>query len=604
MIPTKSHRIRILIVAFPLLAGLIALGYRLYDLQVVRHAELAEAVNRIHERRIKLHALRGMIVDCNENILAHSVVVRTVIMDPELMRDQDKRRAKKGLPPQSPVTVQLLSQHLGVPAGDIESHLNDAGHCVVIRKKVPEEIVQHLREALKVQQIKGVFFDDDQMRFYPNGPLMSHVLGYVNSEQVGVDGVEFQLQKDLQGQDGWRRITCDRRGREVLVYRDEDFPARNGYNVVLTLDQAVQNIVEQELDVAFKKHCPESAVVIVMRPATGEILAMSNRPTFDPNSTKKTIDSLKNRAVADMIEPGSTFKIVTVAAALDQRLVGLNDSIWCENGRFLYAGRYLSDHEPYGTLSVADVLVKSSNIGAAKIALLLQNDKMFQAIRNFGFGEYSFGEKSGERWPGEIRGVVHPVRNWSKVSITRLAMGHEVGVTPVQMTAAMCAIANGGNLMRPQIIKRVVDQNGNVIREFFPQVRRRVVDEKAARETIEALRQVVSKAGTAAKAIIPGFDVAGKTGTAQKIVNGQYVHDSYVSSFAGFFPAGNPEICIYVMINDPKGKEYYGGTVAAPVFHDIAVRVGSYLNIKPTMPIGPGQGGTGIVQAANHGGGR
>jgi len=300
-----------------------------------------------------------------------------------------------------------------------------------------------------------------------------------------------------------------------------------------------------------------------------------------------------------MIEPGSTFKIVTVAAALDQRLVSLNDTIFCENGRFLYAGRYLSDHEPYGTLSVAEVLVHSSNIGAAKIALMLQNDKMYQAIRNFGFGEYAFGEKHGERWPGEIRGMVHPIKNWTKVSITRLAMGHEIGVTPVQMATAMCAIANGGNLMRPQIVKRVVDSNGNIIREFFPQVRRRVVDTKAAQETVEALKQVVSKAGTAVKAAIPGFEVAGKTGTAQKIVNGQYVHDHYVSSFAGFFPASDPELCIYVMLNDPKGKDIYGGAVAAPVFHDMAIRIASYLNIKPTLPIVPLQADNTLVQAAN-----
>jgi len=288
---TKSHRTRILIVAFPLLAGMASLGYRLYDLQVVRHRELAEAVNRMHERRVKLPALRGMIVDCNENLLAHSVMVRTVVMDPQFLREEDERRAKKGKPPQTPEVVQILSQQLSLPRQEIEKRLDDTTHYSVLKHKVPEEIAQKLQETLKEQKIKGIVFEDDQSRFYPNGALMSHVLGLVNGDQVGIDGVECLMQKDLQGQDGWRRITCDRRGREVLIYRDEDFPARNGYNVVLTLDQAIQNIAEQELESACKKHHPDSAVVVVMRPSTGEILALANRPTFDLNSPDKPVES-------------------------------------------------------------------------------------------------------------------------------------------------------------------------------------------------------------------------------------------------------------------------------------------------------------------------
>jgi len=580
MIPTRAHRIRALLIAGLLLAGMGALGWRLYDLQVIRHQELSQAANRL--RRVKLPALRGVILDCNQNILAHSIGVHTVVVDPQVVDEEDARLARAKRPSRKPELLQVLSDQLVLPRAEVWAKLNESGRYSVLKRNVSEETAQNLRETLKEKQLRGVLFEDGQMRFYPNGPLMSHVLGYMNMEQHGVDGVELMMQCDLQGQDGWRKIECDRRGREIVVFRNEDFPSRNGYSVVLTLDQAIQSIVEQVLDEAVQEYRPDSAVVIVMRPATGEILALANRPTFNPNSGDKRIENLKNPAISDLIEPGSTFKIVTVAAALDQRIVSLDDTVWCENGKFFYGGRYLNDHAPFGNLSVVNVLVHSSNIGAAKIALMLGNERMHKAMLNFGFGEKAFGDRPGERWPGEIRGIVHPLQSWSQVSITRVAMGHEVAVTPLQIANAMCAIANGGNLMRPQIIKRVVQENGTVVREFFPQVRRRVVDRKAAQEVNEALKQVVGKEGTASRAAVPGFEVAGKTGTAQKVVNGQYANDRFVASFSGYFPADDPELCIYVMFDHPKSREYSGGKIAAPVFHDIAVRVASYMNLKPS----------------------
>lgn len=602
MNPTQRHRIHILLVGVLLFAGLAALGWRLYGLHVTRHVELAREVNRQHERRVKLPSIRGLIVDCNANVLAHSVPVRTVVVDPHAVREDMARRLKARRPSGRGDLARILSQELTLPREEVERKLDAAGRYVVLKRKVPEETVQRLQETLKQQRLRGLIFEDDQIRVYPNGSLMSHVLGYVNAEQRGMEGVERMMQNDLGGEDGWRWIECDNRGREILIFRNEDFPARNGYSVMLTLDQAIQNIVEQELERAVQRFHPDDAVVIVMRPATGEILAMTSRPTFDPNAIGSQMDALRNRAVADENEPGSTFKIVTVAAGLDQRIVNLSDVIWCENGRFLYGGRFLNDHEPFGHLTVAQVLERSSNIGVAKIALMLGKERMHQAMRNFGCGERALGEKPLERWPSEIRGTIHPLRNWSKVSITRVSMGHEVAVTPLQMANAICALANGGNLMRPQIIKRVLDQNGKVVREFFPQVRRRVVDRRAAQQMTEALKRVVSKEGTAMKAAIPGFEVAGKTGTAQKLVNREYVHDQFVSSFIGYFPANDPEICIYAMLDNPKGKDRTGGSVAAPLFHDIGVRVASYLNLKPTMePVAPGAGDASIIPVSNRG---
>lgn len=581
---TPFHHYRVLIVAVLLLAGLGRLAYRLYDLQVSNHAKLSRVVNRMHERLVQLHATRGAIFDCNENLLAHSAPVQTIALDSLEIQKEEARRAKSGRPSGMADLVAVLAEQLELPKAEVEGKLKEAGRYVVLKHKVVQETARRLEQTLEQKRLKGVIFGDDQMRIYPNGPLMSHVLGYVNAEGRGMDGVEGLMQAELQGQDGWRKIERDNRGREIVIFRNEDFSARNGYSVVLTLDQAIQNIVEQELDRAVQQHSPDSAVAIVMRPATGEVLAMASRPTFDPNAADKRIDTLRNRAVSDLMEPGSTFKIVAVASALDQRILTLNDTIWCENGKFLYGGRYLNDHEAYGNLSVLQVLVHSSNIGAAKIALMLGKDLMYQGMRLFGFGERAFDNGKGQGWPGEIRGIVHPLSDWTKVSITRVAMGHEVGVTPIQMVNAMCALANGGNLMRPQMIKRVMDENGRVVREFFPFVRRRVVDQKAARGMTEALQQVVSKEGTAERAAVPGFVVAGKTGTAQKVVNGEYAHDQFVASFCGYFPAEEPELCIYVMLDNPKGKEYFGGKAAAPVFREIAIRTASYLNLRPSAP--------------------
>lgn len=584
--PTRFHRLRALLLAAVGLGVLAALGGRLYWLQVVRHDDLKRMAVRQIGRRIALPAQRGMITDCNGNVLAHTVVRRFVAVDPKAIVEIEQARAKSKLPSSRAAMVRILADQLALPRAEVEEKIGRDSRYVVLARKVTEDTVDKLREALApTGLLRGLSFSDDPERLYPNGQLMCHVLGYVDTEQRGVDGVERVMQGDLRGEDGWRLGETDRSGREIVAFRGEDFAPRNGYTVALALDQTIQDICEQELDRAVATHRPDSAVVIVVRPATGEVLALVSRPGFNSNDPDKLVPNLRNRAVSDLNEPGSTFKIVTVAAALDQRLLSLGDTIFCENGRFEYAGRELSDHEAYGNLSVAEVLIHSSNIGAAKIAIKLGRERMHAAMRAFGFGERAFGDRATEAWPGEVRGIVHPPREWSQVSITRVAMGHEVGVTPIQMIGALAAVANGGNLMQPIIVRRVLDEKGVAVREFFPKVRRRVMDHKAARELTEALKRVVSQEGTAAKAAIPGFQVAGKTGTAQKLVNGQYAHDRHVSSFAGFFPANDPEVCIYVMLDTPKGKEQYGGSVAAPVFREIGARVASYMNLRPTIPV-------------------
>ena len=432
--------------------------------------------------------------------------------------------------------------------------------------------------------------ENDQLRTYPGQNLASHVLGFATSEEreladkgaaseiTGKDGVELFLNSKLSGVRGWRRTETDNRGRELVTLREQDVDARDGLNVVLTLDAYVQHIVEAALADAMEKHSPISISAIVARPRTGEILAMATLPDYNPNNPGAApADARRNRVISDVVEPGSTFKIVPVSGALNDQLVNLTDVFYCEHGHFAFAGRTLHDHEPCDNLTVKGIITKSSNIGAAKIGIKLGQDRLFEYITSYGFGA-----RTGLPLPGEVPGIVHSVKNWSKVSVAQIPMGQGIAVTRLQMMMAMCAIANNGRLMRPMLVDRLEDGSGNTVARYEPQAVRQVVSEATAKQMVEALKSVVTADGTAVKAAMTNYTVAGKTGTAQKVEGGQYVHGKYVASFIGFFPADNPELCISVVLDEPK-EGYYGGLVAAPVFKQIAERAASYLNIQPDI---------------------
>jgi cell division protein FtsI (penicillin-binding protein 3)/stage V sporulation protein D (sporulation-specific penicillin-binding protein) len=347
----------------------------------------------------------------------------------------------------------------------------------------------------------------------------------------------------------------------------------------------LQNIVETELDNAIKQFHPKSATVILMQPRTGEILALANRPNFNLNVQDNVPpDHRRNRAITDRVEPGSTFKIVTTAAALTERIVRPTTMIFCENGYFPWCK--LHDHRAYADLSVNDILVKSSNIGVAKLAIQLGDQKFYEYVRRFGFGE-----RTGVNLPGEVGGTVHPPFSWTKLSITRMPMGQEVDATPLQITAAMCAIANGGHLMMPQIIRDITDEQGKVLTSFPPQEVRQVASKTATDSVRAALIEVVGPKGTAALAHVAGFTVAGKTGTAQKVrPEGGYDHEKYVVSFLGFMPAEDPAFVGLVLIDEaqvPHDKNY-GGMVAAPVFSRIGEKAARYLGLVPSPEIPAG----------------
>jgi cell division protein FtsI/penicillin-binding protein 2 len=328
------------------------------------------------------------------------------------------------------------------------------------------------------------------------------------------------------------------------------------------------------------KHRPAGVSVLAVRPATGELLALANWPTFDPNNVRgSNPNQRRNRAILDAAEPGSTFKIVTVSAALNDQIVTLAEQFDCEHGQFHFAGRILKDHQSYGLLSVEEIITFSSNIGTAKIAIKLGEQRFYQYIRACGFGA-----RTGIPLGGESPGILHSLDKWSKLSISRLPIGQGVAATPLQMTLAMCAIANGGVLMRPMLVDHTEDEQGQVVTRYQPMAVHRVIGAQAARDTVRALKTVATKGGTAAKAALEHYTVAGKTGTGQKPIPGGYSHEKYFASFVGFFPADAPEICIAVFVDEPDVKTgYYGGQVAAPAFKRMAERIAHYLNIRPDI---------------------
>jgi cell division protein FtsI/penicillin-binding protein 2 len=602
---------RLLALAALLALAFAGLGYRLVDLQVLRHDELGKKAQQNTQRNFFLEPRRGDILDAKGNILATSIFVKTVCADPSLI---GPRRAEvtRALAPLLQMSETDLGQRLTARArqNDKGEAATNQNKYVRLKRKVSVETWLQIQAAMtnlnfgldekklpKPEQAfyralreKSVFSEDEQMRVYPNRDLAAHVLGFATSEErelpdgrpaseiTGKDGIELILNSKLTGVRGWRQTETDRRGREVVSMREQNVEPRDGLNVVLTIDSFIQHLVESTLADAMDKHSPISITAIVVRPRTGEILALATLPDFDPNNPGAApADARRDRVISDVVEPGSTFKIVVVSGALNDQVVNLNDVYDCEHGHFAYAGRSLHDHEPYGDLSVKSIITKSSNIGAAKIGIKLGQARLYDYVTSYGFGS-----RTGLPLPGEEPGIVHSLKNWSKVSVAQIPMGQGIAVTRLQMMMAMCAIANHGLLLHPMLVDRLEDEDGKTVVRYPPQRVRQVVSENTAKEMVEALKTVVTHDGTAEKAGMTNYTVAGKTGTAQKAENGVYVHGKYVSSFIGFFPADNPELCISIVLDEPK-EGYYGGLVAAPVFKQIAERTASYLNIPPDI---------------------
>lgn len=562
-----SSRTRCAILCFGFILLFSAFSFRLIYLQMVKHDQYAGLAAEKHVIRQPIFAERGTILDANNEVLAHNVPVETVVADASRLNDVE-------------TTVDLVSNELKLPRTEVSEKLHTDRRYIVLEREVAKANADSLRQKLRAKNLRGIYFEQDATRIYPNGAMLCHVIGFTDFDHNGIQGIEGSLDEYLHGQDGFRYIERNRAGQEIVLYRGQERAPRNGFQVHLTIDLNLQNIVEDEIDAAVRQYSPKKATIILMRPQTGEVLAIANRPAFDLNKRADAKpEQMKNRAICDMMEPGSTFKIVTAAAAINEHKFGLDSSIFCEHGMWNYGGTPLHDHAAFGDLTVKDILVKSSNIGAAKMAVTLGDQKFYEYIRRFGFGE-----RTGIELPGEIPGLIRSPQSWSKISITRIPMGHEIGVTPLQMATAMCAIANGGKLMTPRIVKSITTSDGQTTSTLKPIALRQVISPQTANQIGTALRGVVSDRGTAAAAAVPGFTIAGKTGTAQKVgPHGGYEKGKEVVSFCGYLPAENPQFVGLVVLDDAQTKpeQNYGGTVAGPIFSRIAEKAARYLDLEP-----------------------
>lgn len=557
-----NHRQRALYVTVFLAFGFTLVSLRLVQIMLVDHEKYQDLAIANHLRRIELPPHRGAIVDANFNTLAQTRIINDIYLDGQDLKDPEE-------------TLHQIEQILEVPANSLVKTYNPANRYWSLRKDVDEKMVIALRDL----KLRNLIIEEKSVRSYPNGSHASHIIGFLGDDGKGVSGIEKQMNTYLRGIPGEIWIEKDRKGKEIAAYRRKDIQPVDGMQVALTIDLSIQHIVEDQLDKLVQKYQPNGAFVIVMRPRTGEILAMANRPTFDPNERKGAKpEQMRNRSITDTFEPGSTFKVVSIAAALNEGVVTLGTPIFCENGQFYYGGYTLHDHEHFGNLTVNEVIAHSSNIGTAKIALNLGQEKLFSYLQAFGFGKTT----NVLARQGESPGILRPLSQWSKISITRVPMGQGVAATPIQMITAMSTIANGGALMTPRIIKQVNDSEGRVVEVYSPRMIRQVVAPSTARMMTQALQDVVSDQGTAAAAAVPGFTVAGKTGTAQKFVNGEYSKEKYVASFVGYLPAENPQFVMLVMVDEPKGKQYYGGQVSAPAFAEMSKKIIQCLNLEPS----------------------
>lgn len=418
-------------------------------------------------------------------------------------------------------------------------------------------------------------------RFYPKGPLLSHVLGFAGMDGEGLEGVERRYESHLHGEKRVTVLQRDALGRTVFPKGLAEQNPAPGHSLVLTIDEVIQYITEKELEEAVNRTHAKSGTMIVLDPQTGALLALAISPRFDPNAVSALgPDRWRNRALTDAYEPGSTMKAIIAAAALEEGVMRPDTMVFGENGRWPIANTVIHDHEKLGWVSFAQVIQKSSNIGAAKTGMGLGDQRLFRHLQAFGFGQ-----RTEIDLPGEAAGLLKSPRDWGRRSVASISMGQEIGVTPIQMVSAIAAIANGGVLMKPYVVSEIRDAQGRVLKQILPQVKRRVISPDTAR-TVTAILEGVVTDGTGGKAAIAGFRVAGKTGTAQKIdpQTGTYSTSQFVGSFVGYAPADAPRLAMIVVIDEPQG-EAWGGTVAAPVFNRVGVQVLNYLGIPSNEPV-------------------
>jgi cell division protein FtsI/penicillin-binding protein 2 len=555
-----ARRARLVVLVLGVAAGLLSLAARCAYLQVLKAPELLDQARAQQERTITLDPPRGLILDRNGKELAVSLDVDSAFAEPGAIDD-------------AAAAARRLAPLLGLETAELRGRLMSDRSFVWLKRKITPD----LRRRIEALGLGGVGFARESRRFYPKRTLAAHVLGSTGMDDQGLGGLEYAYDARIKGTPGRIRALRDGRGGRVLDRAREE--PKPGDGLVLTIDEVIQHMVERELDQAMGAGAAGAAAV-VLHPETGEILALASRPTFDPNNYGAARDAARrNRAVTDYYEPGSAFKIVTAAVALDSGRVHPNEVIWCENGSIVVARhRYDEDRLPYGNLTFTEVLAKSSNVGAIKVARRLRPADFLEGIRAFGFGR-----RTGVELPGESPGMLRDLQAWSGLSQASLSIGQEIGVTTLQLAAMMGAIANDGVWRRPRLVRSILAAGGerHAVPEP-PEAARRTVSAKTARTLRRMLRSVTGAEGTGRAAAVPGYSVAGKTGTAQKVdQTGRYARGRHVAWFAGLVPVEEPALAIVVMVDEPGGPRFHGGDVSAPVFARIAAPALKYLGVPP-----------------------
>jgi len=560
----KGIRFRLGLAKILFIALMAIVGGRAVYLQIWQGESFKRLGERQHLKEWIVLPKRGAVLDRAGEPLALSLESQSVYARPRRIQDAE-------------AMSRSLAQILSLDFAEVRQKLQAAKPFVWIKRQVSPAEADRI-QALNLEGL-GMYYEPN--RYYPQGQLAGQVIGFVNRDSEGLEGLELQYNDYIRGETGSSLIERDALGRRVLVQGVEGLQIPPGGDIHLTLDSSIQHLAEKELEATISKYRAKAGVAIVVEPFTGEVLALANYPSFNPNNfSQETAQKRRNRAVADGYEPGSTFKTVLAAAALEEGVVGKEDLFYCEMGKYAYAGKIIHDTHPYGWLPFSKILQVSSNIGFTKVAEKLKKERYFKYIEKFGFGQMT-----GIDLPGEVPGLLRKPETWSAVDLATHAFGQGISTTPLQLAMAYAAVANGGFLMKPYVVRRVLSPKGEVLTENQPHVVRRVISEKTAHMLASMLKEVTNAGGTGTMASVEGFDVAGKTGTAQKadLAHGGYAAGKRVGSFVGFVPAEDPRLVVLVLVDEPE-VNVYGGVVAAPVFRNIARGALRHLAVAPRKP--------------------
>jgi len=564
--PRNPARLRLYVLAGVFVVWGCAICSRLIYLQIFAYGKFEQRAQHQQQRTEDVSAPRGIIFDRNGQELAMSIKVDSVFAVPGEM-------------PKPASTISLIARITRQDPRELVARCEAAKtFCWLARKPDPE-----ISARIRALNLRGVYFEKEAKRYYPKGDLAAQVLGYVGMDDTGLSGIEREFEDQLHGRAGQMLVSVD--ARKKWFASVEKQPAA-GQNVVLTVDDKIQYIAERELAAAMDQTHALAGTVVVENPRTGEILALANRPTFNPNLSREiTPEKLKDHAVSDVYEPGSTFKLVTLSAALEEKLTDPNELVDCQMGSIVFNGMRIRDSRPHGLMTVADVLAESSDVGSIKIGMRLGDDRFYKYIRAYGFGQ-----QTGIELPGETRGLTKPPSRWSKVSIAAISMGQEIGITPLQLAGLISAMANDGIYVAPRIVAATTQPQGAPQRiAFHPVSEHRVLSSFTAAEMRQMMQGVVLH-GTGTRARLIGYSSAGKTGTGQKVdpLTHAYSHTKYVASFAGFAPVNNPAVTIAVVLDSAVGL-HQGGQVCAPIFNRIAQQVLEYLHTPHDLEIPTGR---------------